>query len=276
MSIEGRRVSDLEMLDDEVGQSLINFTEDGWIFDYYFRHHRAKTLLVFLPSAAVAGKRMIPTFRRWTWALSLPNYDVLSVSDPTMRMSETMLGGWSIGNKNSWPLLNLLDHISRLKTKYGYENVVFCGSSLGAFMALQLDIIAQEQGFDVGYGGAYAENPQVNLQTYASGSHIDVLAKLGFGVPSRLDVPSEYLERFNVAVLVERTGFAPRGLIVIKESDTHHYTDQLPQLLAATNQIENQDLRVEVIPSAEDPTGHTPLTLEQMVPRIEWLLTRKN
>jgi hypothetical protein len=192
-----------------------------------------------------------------------------------MRLSEEMLGGWGIGTRDSWPLLNLLDHIAHLKDKYGYKNIVFCGSSLGGYMALQLDILAQSRGLDVGSGGAYAENPQTNLFTYLIGRHIDLLASVGFSVPSRDFVPEEFRDRFDVGTLIDREGFAPRGLLVIKESDTHHYKDQLPHLTSAITRLGSKDLTVEVIPAADDPTGHTPLTLEQMTPRIEALLNRR-
>jgi hypothetical protein len=197
--IDAPLFSSIESIDAAAAKSLICIQEDGWLFDYFLNRTGSKTLLVFLPSAAVRGKRMVPAFRRWTWAFSLPNFDVLSVSDPAMRLNKNMLGAWCIGNARSWPICGLIEHIKALKHRFGYDDVVLCGSSLGGFMALQMDILAKSRGLDLGRGGAYAENPQINLMTYFAGSHIDLVAKAGFGVENRAAVPAQYLQRFNIS-----------------------------------------------------------------------------
>ena len=252
---------------------MVCFREQEWTFDYYLNSKNSNVLLVFLPSAAVDGERTVPAFRRWRWSLELDGYDVLCVADPAMRLNEKMLGAWCIGTEKSWPLPLIMNHIAQLKAAFGYTDIVFCGSSLGGFMALQMGILAREMGLDVGRGGVYAENPQVNLMTYHPGP-INLLSDVGFGVSNRNLVGREFEKRFNVAQLMFETGLTPQGLLVVKESDEHHFNNHLPQFLDALEQLEAADFEIEVIPRDVDDSGHTALILSEMMLRVERLLTR--
>ncbi len=274
-SIDAPMFGSIAELELTPGASLLSIHEDPWIYDYFFNRTGSKTLLVFLPSAAVRGKRMVPAFRRWTWSSELPEYDVLSVSDPAMRLDERMLGAWCIGTKTSWPLIGIIDHLKQFRERFGYDDIVLCGSSLGGFMALQMDILAKGRGLELGRGGAYVENPQVNLLTYSAYGHIDLVAKVGFGAENRNLVPPSYLDRFDVTKLMAELGVAPQGILVIKESDTHHFEDQVPQLVSAIEKFGPSNLEIEVIPKEEDDTGHTPLDLIQMMERVKKLLARE-
>ena len=245
-----------------------SFKEDGFVFDYFLSKHSSKTLLVIFPSALRAGKRRVPSFARWTWAAEMPEYDVFCVSDPTMRLNDQIHGGWLLGDENTWVLRNVLNHIKKLQQHFGYENIIFCGSSLGAFCALQAGALAPSFGLNLGSGGVYAENPQINLMSYKFRNAIDLLARECFNVSTRELVPHEFLVRLNVIETMKAAGHVPRGLVVIKESDVHHFTNQVPQLVEFLAALPEHDLQVEVIPASVDSTGHTPLTLVEMLERL--------
>ncbi len=253
-------------------EQLASFEQDGLIFDYFFSRKNADNLLVFFPSALPRDSRRVPAFHRWSWAKLFENFDVLCVADPTMRLDENMLGGWLVGNQNTWALEEVLKHIAFLQIELGYESVVFCGSSLGGFCAIQAGAMAEQAGIEVGYGGVYAENPQINLMTYSVGSAIDLIAKTGFEAENRESIDSKYGVRFNVVTTLRQQGKVPHGLVVIKESDKHHFEDQVPQLEAYLKTAPSHSLKVEVIPASEDPSGHTPLNIEQMQQRLEKIL----
>lgn len=184
-----------------------------------------------------------------------------------------MLGGWLVGNKSTWVLENVLKHIAKLQQTLGYEDVVFCGSSLGGFCAIQSGAMAESFGISVGKGGVYAENPQINLFTYKFFTHIDLLAQVGFDAPNREAMADEYAKRFNAVKTLEEYGHVPHGLVVIKESDAHHFSNQIPQLASYVKGGEPNTLSIEVIPAAVDPSGHTPLDIIQMKERIQAILT---
>ena len=254
-------------------EQLAAFVEDEFKFDYFFSRKGAKKLLVFYPSALREGRRRLPAFHRWSWAEQFADFDVLCVSDPTMHLHQEMLGGWLVGNKSTWVLENVLKHIAKLQQTLGYEDVVFCGSSLGGFCAIQSGAMAESFGISVGNGGVYAENPQINLFTYKFFTHIDLLAQVGFDAPNREAMAAEYAKRFNAVKTLEEYGHVPHGLVVIKESDAHHFSNQIPQLASYVKGGEPNTLSIEVIPAAVDPSGHTPLDIIQMKERIQAILT---
>jgi hypothetical protein len=108
--------------------------------------------------------------------------------------------------------------------------------------------------------------------TYSVASAIDLLARISFGAANRTQIAEEFQVRFNVVKTLSAYSSVPRGLVVIKESDTHHYEDQVPQLEDYLQFKKNTDLKIEVISAEEDPSGHSPLTLEQMKHRVYAIL----
>ncbi len=254
------------------GNLTCTFSEAGHTFDYFLAKTGSKTLLVFLPSAQRKDNRRVPVFHRWTWSRHFSDCDVLSVSDPMLHLDERILGGWLLGDRKTWLIEKVLEHIAFLQRELGYENVVFCGSSLGGFCALQAGAMAAAHSVEIGSGGVYAENPQINLMTYVVESAIDLIAQTSFGADRRSQIAQEFQVRFNVVKTLSAYSSVPRGLVVIKESDTHHYEDQVPQLEDYLQFKKDKNLKIEVISTEDDPTGHSPLTLEQMKQRVYSLL----
>jgi hypothetical protein len=265
-------VHSLEELVAGAGNLTCSFKQANHTFDYFLSKRGSKTLLVFLPSAQRKENRIVPVFHRWTWSRHFSDCDVLSVSDPILYVDARILGGWLLGDRQTWLLEDVLKHVAYLQSKLGYENVVFCGSSLGGFCAIQAGGMAAANGVEVGAGGVYAENPQINLMTYSVASAIDLLARTSFGVASRTEIAEEFQVRLNVVKTLEAYSSVPRGLVVIKESDKHHFEDQLPQLEDYLELKKDTRIKIEVIPAEEDPTGHSPLTLEQMKQRVYAIL----
>lgn len=267
-------VSFFEQLFTGLPEQIAHFDEAELTFDYFFSRQQSQTLLVFLPSAMRKDARRVPAFHRWSWSRHLKEFDVLCVSDPTVRLHEDVLGGWLLGNSQTWALEQMLTHVGKLQENLGYQNVVFCGSSLGGFCALQAAAKASEFGVTLGTGGAYAENPQINLMTYQVAAAIDLLARVGFGAIDRHQVDQEFVSRFSVVDTMRRSSSIPRGLVVIKESDHHHFNEQVPVLEDFLEEQKSCAIQVEVISAEEDATGHTPLTITQMKERILTLLAR--
>lgn len=251
---------------------LCSFVEDLWQFDYF--HHAAGNcnLIVFFPGAMVRGKRHVPCFHRWTWATHLHNTDVLCVSDPTLRLDNEILGAWFQGYKEDWVLLRILQHIRYLKNKFKYQRVIFCGSSMGGFVALQAGILAPSTSEDAEKYLVFAENPQVCLPRYKFTAPMVKLAQVSFGVDDINAIPEKAMVRLDTVALMQQHNYAPRGLVVVKESDKHHHQVHVQYLRDNISPNQAQRLKIEVIPEAIDATGHTPLSFHEMSARLVKLM----
>lgn len=65
---------------------------------------------------------------------------------------------------------------------------------------------------------------------------------------------------------MKRNELSPKGLLIVKESDEHHYDVQLDFL---KKQVKLDGfIDIEIIPKELDESGHTPLTLDQMQDRL--------
>ena len=251
--------------------TLCSFDEDCWRFDYYFSPRQSSTLLVFFPAALTPDKRYVPAFHRWSWAFQLPEYDVLGLSDPTLYLDEHLLGGWLQGTSADWVLTRSLSHLRAFQSLRKYEQIVFCGFSLGGFAALQAATLSADN-----FIGArimvYTESPQISLIKYCIRRHMNLLASVCYGVSSLDKVDSQFHPRLDIVSLIASQNHIPPGLVVIKESDTHHHEVQLQYLRSGLQCFGSNILGLEVIPTSIDSTGHTPLTLQQMRNRIGAML----
>ncbi|MGE0310859.1 MAG: hypothetical protein AB7P21_04460 [Lautropia sp.] len=245
--------------------------EGDWLFDYFHFGRGRRRLLVLFPSALVRGKRIVPSFHRWSWAPQFSDADVLCVSDPTLRLDEEILGGWFQGTADDWVMPRVLRHIRHLTIGGEYREVVFCGSSLGGFAALQAGVLAPSVGFTSEECRVVSENPQVSLPRYMWGAHMAKLARVSYGVDSLDLVEPRHLGRLDVALLSEQCGHVPIGVVVVKESDAHHHQVHVKYLQQALAERAAERLRVDVIPASLDASGHTPLSFKELSTRLETL-----
>lgn len=101
---------------------------------------------------------------------------------------------------------------------------------------------------------------------------MDRLAQVSYGAKSIAEIDKKYLKRLDVVELMRDLGHVPKGLLVIKESDVHHYQDHVEYFRNSIALDPATNMSIEVIPTELDPTGHTPLNLEQMYARVAKLL----
>lgn len=250
---------------------LCHFKEDGWIFDYYaFLRGRNKLLVQYPGAIADIKKRakIIPNFPRWTWASKLNSYDILNVADPTVRLDDTLFGGYFMGKFDDYILLRHIKHLQFLVDKNKYETVIFHGSSLGGFISLQMAILFPPPLNKL----VLAEIPQISLIKFtAARNNMNHLAKLCYNVNGILNVPNKYLYRLDIVELMKKYNYVPNGLVVIKESDSHHYNVHIKYLMDNITAQQRNNLKIEVIPSSIDKSGHTALNLDQFKERLEYL-----
>lgn len=266
-----KKITSLDALipNKENQEYLLHFKEDGWTFDYYVNVKRKKNLIVFFPSLADRVKLKTPiVFQRWSWGKILYNYDVISVNDPSLYLDDKICGCWGQGFCDDWILLKILQHIKYIQQKNNYNRIIFHGSSQGGFLSLQAATLFPNT---PPYIQFLAENPQICLKKNYWKNHTTALAKVCFGKNNIDEVPKKYLYRLDIVELIKKYNYVPNGLIVIKESDTHHYNVHIKYLMDNIPAQQRNNLKIEVIPASIDNTGHTSLNIEQFKQRLEYL-----
>lgn len=268
-------IDDLPIISDwsEAAQSHIpirvNFKKSDLIFDYLIRPSDSDSLIVFFPAAMPQGARRVPSFYRWSY---VDNFDqnIICVSDPTLYLSESMLGGWFIGSKENWVLPMILKDIKEFAHARGIKKIIFSGASLGGFASLMAaDLFSNDQEcvLKVRY---IAENPQVTLFKYMWINHIKLLLNTIFNVDSFEDLSESDAKRFCLPKIVGSSRkFKAKGFAIFKESDAHHYDLQRNELAL----ISAREVAIISIPKVFDSTGHTPLVqsfFHFLVQSIDW------
>ena len=103
--------------------------------------------------------RSRPIFHRWSW-----EFDVSTIhfNDPTLYLSDNILGGWGLGSMDNWYLKKISNIFNILISKFGLknENVIFYGSSLGGFMSIMLATMVKDS-------VAIAEIPQLDVMNWS-------------------------------------------------------------------------------------------------------------
>ena len=219
-------------------------------------------------------KRIVPYFSKWSWGKFLYNYDIIAVSDPGLYLDNKIVGCWGQGFLDDWILLKILKHIMYIQQKNSYNRIIFNGNSQGGFLSLQAAILLPNIPPPHTHTTRaliqfFAENPQICFQNYEY--HTRAVARVCFGKNNIDEVPKKYLYRLDIVELIKKYNYVPNGLIVIKESDTHHYNVHIKYLMDNIPAQQRNNLKIEVIPASIDNTGHTPLNLEQFKQRLEYL-----
>ena len=118
-------------------------------------------LLVMCPAAIndnSSHDRARPIFHRWSW-----EFDVSTIffNDPTLYLSDNILGGWGLGSMDNWYLKKISNIFNILIENLGFNkrNVIFYGSSLGGFMSIMLATMIKSS-------VAIAEIPQLDVTNW--------------------------------------------------------------------------------------------------------------
>ncbi|SDI96761.1 Heparinase II/III-like protein [Vreelandella titanicae] len=237
----------------------ISFTQDKLRFDYFYRSNQCDALVVLMP-AALSNRELVPKYSRWSWtdAFIAHGFDALAVSDPTLFLSEQILGGWCQGSKNHWALASIVDHVIELCEQKCYSRVIFQGSSLGGFCSIQACMLMASRDIDCEF---FVENPQTNLFAYHWQRHKNELAKVSYHCSGLEEVAQDYVFRVNLFDTYQYFSQPKlKGVIVSKESDEHHHEKHvIPFLRLLGSDDSNQDVKLVLISLVEDDTGHTAL-----------------
>ena len=118
-------------------------------------------LLVMCPAAIndnSSHDRSRPIFHRWSWEFDA---STIFFNDPTLYLSDNILGGWGLGSMDNWYLKKISNILNILIETLGFnkKKVIFYGSSLGGFMSIMLATMIKNS-------VAIAEIPQLDVTNW--------------------------------------------------------------------------------------------------------------
>lgn len=259
---------------------LCNFKEDGWTFDYFAHITGQKNLIVFFSGIIPVQKmkRIVPYLSKWSWGKYLEfDYDIISANDPSLYLDNKIVGCWGQGFCDDWVFSRVLKHIFYIQQNNNYERIIFNGGSQGGFLSLQAATLMPSIPPHTQRSALIqfvAENPQISLLKYTHKSAMDNLARLCYNEKTIYCVDKKYLYKLDIVELIKKYNYVPNGLIVIKESDTHHYNVHIKYLLDNIPAQQRNNLKIEVIPKSIDNSGHVPFPLNNpndFIKRLEYL-----
>lgn len=237
-------------------------------FNFLFKPHATKKLLVMLPGAVNKTKPF--DFQRSEWLADI-NCNVISVNDPTITPTNEPNIGWFQGRYHSYaiPDLCVLIKLIARKLNIAHEDVLIFGSSAGGFSALQLaDELPNSK--------VFAINPQIYTNLYNK-THFNRIREYSYYGASRKEVFADYSERIHASI-----DFSKRTQPVIIQQnteDSHHldvhltpYLDSLPEDLYSTNEKLSEEKKLNIYYYTDAKSGHSPPGKEDSIPQINNLL----
>lgn len=153
----------LRLLLEYNGQNRINFNTKDVVFEALFIPNSVCSRKLFVFFSAGGRSKPDTVFQSWSWSKSLDG-DVLCLEDPTYKKllseeSKRVVTGWYFGDDEISYLEILSKFILKIRSLVGYTDIVFCGTSAGAYASLWLaDSIKGTS--------AIAVNPQIRISKW--------------------------------------------------------------------------------------------------------------
>lgn len=248
-------------------------TEQGVKFE--FLAHivpNSRHFVVFGQSAITRNVVPLPYFFRWSWLEDFP-FSTIVLNDPTLYLADHLNGGWFIGTKElDYVQLGarLIDNFaSQLQIKR--ENIVFSGSSAGAFSSV---------GMACHLPGTHCflEIPQFRLRPYYPQRESDAAIQAGLGIAPDEAIPPELLHRINLMARIQFANHCPNMYICPNAHDvtSGHITQQFgffmnaySQLMARNVHFRRAHLVVDMVTRYHAlKGGHIAMTKDQFFDRM--------
>ncbi len=182
---------------------------DSVKYEFILNLKKSSDKLLVISSGAIPKDsnhdRSRPIFHRWSWKF---NESTIFYNDPTLYLSDNILGGWGLGTMDNWYLKKISNILNVIIEKIGIknENVIFYGSSLGGTMSIMLATMIKNS-------IAIAEMPQLDLTNWSK--HWDKLKKNLFE-----DLPDDYIKKrfdykIDVIELMKIENYIPNAYLIL-------------------------------------------------------------
>lgn len=186
-------------------------------------------LIVTLHGVLPRAKYQLPRFE-WMNTLQRLGCSMLSFGDATMDLAPSLEGGWWLGTPSTDLIERMASLVERTRASLQAEHLIFAGSSMGGFGALQLGAFFPD-------ATVVAFNPQTDFRKYHA-THVRAVLGRVFGadgapVPVRVSV----LERYAA------TGNGPgRIRYVTNSGDQHHLQEHFEPFAAGLDAVASSSL----------------------------------
>jgi len=220
--IETENLSEKDII---IGESyILRVIKDNVPFEFHCNFRAFGDHLVVLGQDALNRNRVaLPHFFRWRWTSSICA-STLVLNDPTLYLSDDLNCGWFVGTPERDYLKECVSVVGAIKSLLQSRSpTVFYGASAGGFSSLCMASCSKD-------ALAIVDIPQTNLFNYHARAEVDRLAKSAFGVASVLEVPDEYLYRFDCLGRFEHEQCIPRTIYTHNVKDLKH-KDQVDYFL---------------------------------------------
>jgi hypothetical protein len=237
----------------------LGFQRGDLTFHYFLIRRPGPRLAVFYSALRPVGDTRPDYFNRIRWAADL-DCSCLYVADPGLQLRPTVRGTWFQGTPEYFSAERIAEDITRISAEFGFKEreTLMAGSSQGGFGALAVAAFMPKTRVVV-------EMPQTNVLAYESQVEVHRMARVCYFAKNATLIPPRYKERYDLATLFAARKHVPRGLVLVKDSDTHHLVEHAEPMLKA---VANDRLSLEVITGDPGGPGHTPLPKEMVIERI--------
>lgn len=205
-----------------------------------FINSKSNKAIFFLPS--VRSKPVYPYYPRISWANELnKNYNVFYIADPYQNedVYTDSGGSWFISPNGESCLNQLSAFIKDLCHKYGLEEILFYGSSMGGYASICLSMMHDNS-------MAISECPQLYLDKHPGSRHVLNTNKLSSSIYAPLSFHRQSCKANSIK-------------IVCSIHDRHYQTHVLPFIEEVKDKNIASSFNVILFSSEEYPSGHVAL-----------------
>lgn len=231
------------------GHYIVNFSD--FTLNLYFKPSSVKKLIVFSPGFLDRRSHTHPYFQRISWFHEI-DCCCISLTDPTLDLSEQVSIGWFIGKGKVHYLREIAIFIDGLASHYGItaNNTMFFGSSAGGFASLGMASVMRGS-------LAFAVNPQTDVFNFHHAGELHKTFTHCFSGSDMLSIRSAFAERCVLLDLYRLEGCVPRIRYWQNSADKYHYERHMIPFVSGLSEF-SLDYQLSLIVENIKELGHNP------------------
>jgi hypothetical protein len=227
----------LESLDQIIVDTTFHYQYQDIDF-LYNNNTNNKNLVVAFHGAKRAEDQSTIFFRGYDWIRKIPNSDMLCISDRLFKYSKQALT-WFLDTKKYKQVDLISEIIGHIIKSKNYENIIFHGSSGGAFPALRYASMFNSI--------AYICNGQLYLDRY---SYFKTLVKILEDDNNSID------DTIHISEIIKSSGKYPKRIILHQNTlDAYHFSLHSEPFFNEFKDDPNMNITYETFEIAPKPGG---------------------
>ena len=208
--------------------------------------------------------RSRPIFHRWSWEFDI---STIHFNDPTLYLSDNILGGWGLGSMDNWYLKKISNIFNILIENLDIENknVIFYGSSLGGFMSIMLATMIKNS-------VAVAEIPQLDVTNWTK--HWGLLRANLFDNLDDETIKKRFGYKLDVIDLMKIENYIPNAYLLLDCSHDYDFKNIYSPFFSRLNElpydVRKNNLKIKITGKNK---GHAFLPYHELVILINKITT---